>query len=91
MSFRWLKPILTLGLTREININDIYATTNDMRSDKNTEAFSKQWQLELEKKNPNFLRVLWNLYGYELLIVSVLSSILSSAIKYVSMHSITPL
>lgn len=73
--------MLALGLTREINENDIYAVTNDMRSDQITEMFAKQWQLELEKENLSILRVVWKLYGLKILTISIVCSILKQVVK----------
>lgn len=62
-AFRWLKPLFNIGLTRSIKEDDIYAVTNSLRSDRNTEEFAKLWQLEMTKKNPSVLRVIWKIHG----------------------------
>lgn len=73
--FRWLKPIFTIGLSRSIEEDDVYAVTNSMQSERNTEAFDKLWQLELEKKNPSILRVMFKLHGPKVLTCGLLYSI----------------
>lgn len=60
--FRWLKPLLATGLKRDIQEDDIYAVNNDMRSDSNTEAFAKLWELECKKPKPSLLRILVKMY-----------------------------
>lgn len=79
--FRWINPILKLGMSREISEDDIYDVTNEMRSDKNTEALAKQWQLELKCKNPSILRALLKLYGPKVLLISGLCAIGATTLK----------
>lgn len=64
-----------IGLKRAIEEDDIYAVTNSMKSDQNTEAYSKQWKLELKKKNPSIFRVIFKVHGVKMLIISVLYAI----------------
>lgn len=72
ISIRWLKPIFQIGLQREINENDIYAVTNSKRSDRNTEIFAKQWQLELEKEKPSIVRVVMAVHGFKVITMAIL-------------------
>lgn len=55
--------MIKIGLRREIHEDDIYAVTKSMRSDQNTEAFAKLWQLELEKKDPSLIRAMLKFNG----------------------------
>lgn len=64
-----------IGMTRTIEADDIYAVTNGLRSDRNTEAFVKLWQLELQKKNPSILRVMLKLHGFKVFTFGLLFSI----------------
>lgn len=72
MAFRWLKPIFKIGLSRKIEEDDVYAVTNSMRSDRNTEKFDELWQLELKKKSPSIVRVILKVHGFEYLILLLL-------------------
>lgn len=72
---------MRLGMKREINEDDIYAVTNDMRSDKNTEAFENEWQLELEKKNPSLVRVIMKLYGYRVITISTIVAVVNTLVR----------
>lgn len=67
--------MFAIGLKRAIEEDDIYAVTSDMRSEQNTEAFSKLWNLELKKNNPSIFRVMWKLYGLKVLPVGLIYSI----------------
>lgn len=63
------------GLNRTIEEDDICEVTNSMRSDRNTDAFTKLWQSELKKSNPSFLRVIFKLHGFKLLFLVILYAI----------------
>lgn len=62
-------------MKREIQEDDIYAVTNSMKSDKNTEEYYKLWQLELKKKNPSILRVMLKVHGFKVLMFGLLFSV----------------
>lgn len=67
--------MFTIGMKRAIEEDDIYAVTNSMRSDQNTEAFSKLWALELKKDNPSILRVMLKVHGFKVLTLGLLFSV----------------
>lgn len=69
------------SLRRDLNEDDIYATMDGMQSARIVEAFEKQWQLELEKKNPNIIRVMFKLYGFQVLLITCLYSIAGTTVK----------
>ncbi|KAG4077638.1 hypothetical protein HA402_009029 [Bradysia odoriphaga] len=71
----WLKPLFTIGLKRAIEEDDIFAITNSMRSDQNTEKFAKLWELELKKKNPSMIRVMLRANGYKVHLIGILCSL----------------
>lgn len=73
--------MLTMGMTREIGENDIYAVTDDMRSDQNTDAFAKLWQDELQRENPSIIRVIFKLSGFKALALSILYSIATTFVE----------
>lgn len=64
-----------IGMKRAIEEEDIYAVPNDMQSDQNTKTFRKLWQMELKKKNPSILRVIFKLHGFSVLTIGMLFSI----------------
>lgn len=67
--------MIKLGLSREIQEDDIYAVTNSMRSEENTQNFVKHWKIELEKANPSIFRVMLKIYGYKVFMLSFFYSI----------------
>lgn len=81
-AYRWLKPIFAIGLKRAIEEDDIYAIKNDMKSDSNTEAFAKLWELEQKKKSPSLFRVMYKMYLRKLLPIGVLFAIGETVARY---------
>lgn len=67
--------MFAIGLKRSIEEDDIYAITNDMRSDENTEKFAKLWDEELKKKKPSIFRVIFKSHLYKLLPIGILYAI----------------
>lgn len=70
-----MKPILKIGLSRDIQDDDIYAVPNSLRSDHNTEEFTELWQLELKKENPSLMRVILKAHGVKIFTTELLYSI----------------
>lgn len=67
--------MFAIGMNRAIEEDDIYSVTNSMRSDQNTEAFTKLWALELKKENPSILRVMLKVHGFKVLTLGLLFSV----------------
>lgn len=67
--------MIKIGLNRSIEEDDIYDVTNSMRSDHNTEEFAKLWELELKKKNPSIIRVIFKIHGFNMMFYGILYSI----------------
>ena len=67
--------MFSIGMKRAIEEDDIYAVTNSMRSDQNTEQFAKLWELELKKKNPSIWRVMFKVHGFKVITLGLLFSI----------------
>lgn len=66
---------------RDLNEDDVYAPIDGMQSAPITDAFGKQWQIELEEKSPSIIRVMFRLYGFEVLLVTFLYSIAGTTVK----------
>lgn len=64
--------MISTSLKRDLNEDDIYAAIPSMQSAENTDAFAKQWQIELQNKNPSIIRVIFKLYGFEMLLIAFL-------------------
>lgn len=73
--------MLSIGLRRAIQEDDIYAVKNDMRSDSNTEAFAKLWETECKKRNPSLFRILLKMYLLKVFIVGFFLAILQTAVR----------
>lgn len=85
---RWLNPIFSIGLKRSIEDDDVYAVTNDMQSELNTEKFAKLWDEELQKKKPSILRVLFKLHLYKLLPFGILYATCETIARQVKLGKI---
>lgn len=72
---RWLKSIFKIGMKRSIDDDDIYAVTNNLRSDRNTEIFAKLWEIEQSAENPSIFRVMMKIQGFNVLSVAILFSV----------------
>lgn len=83
MFSRWLKPIFTIGLKRPIESDDIYDVVDSMRSEQNTEAFAKQWESELRRKNPSIFRIILKLHGFKILSIGFLFSFVETMAKLI--------
>lgn len=70
-----MRPLLSIGLKRSIEEDDICEVANSMRSDANTENFAKAWDEELKKKDPSILRVMYKLHGFKVIFVGFLYSV----------------
>lgn len=70
-----MKPLFSSGLKRPIDNSEIYEVLKSMRCEQNTEKLSKQWDLELRKKDPSFIRVTIKLYLFKVLTAGFLFSI----------------
>lgn len=75
ISIRYIKPMLITGWKRPLEADDIYAVTNSLRSDKNTEEFTKLWDMELKEKNPSIFRVITKLHGVRVFTLAMLFTI----------------
>ncbi|XP_031639083.1 multidrug resistance-associated protein 4-like [Contarinia nasturtii] len=72
LTYWWLNPMLSIGMSRTIESEDIYEVTNSLQSDRNTETFAKLWELELQKRNPSILRVMLKVHGFKVFTLGVL-------------------
>lgn len=74
--------MFSIGMKRSIEEDDIYAVTNEMRSDTNTEKFAQLWEEELKKRNPSILRVMFKIHLYRLLPIGILYAIGETFARY---------
>lgn len=58
-----MKEIYKLGTKGILQPEDIYQIKSELASKSITEQFIKLWKDEMERKNPNMLRLLFKLFG----------------------------
>lgn len=66
---------MIIGLSREIEDDDVHAVPNSLRSDQNTEKLAKLWRLETKNENPSFMRVVLKAYGVKIFTTELVYSI----------------
>lgn len=74
--------MLSIGLKRSIEEDDIYAVKSDMRSDSNTEEFAKLWELECKKMKPSLFRIMYKMYLCKVLPIGFLFAIGETVARY---------
>lgn len=72
-----------IGWNRAIEEDDIYAVTNGMQSEQNTEAYAQLWDIELKKRNPSITRVIFKVHGLKSLAIGLLFAICDTFTRYV--------
>lgn len=70
-----------ISWSRAIEADDIYAVTDGMQSERNTEAYVKLWDVELEKRNPSITRVIFKVHGYRSLAIGLLYALCDTFTK----------
>lgn len=70
-----------ISWNRAIEADDIYAVTDGMQSELNTEAYVKLWDFELQKRNPSITRVIFKVHGYRSLAIGLLYALCDTFTK----------
>lgn len=76
-----MKDIFKIGNKRPIEENEIYEVKDGMRSDKITDRINKLWVEEKTKKKPNLLKVLFKMYGAQLLFWGISFSLFETGLR----------
>lgn len=79
---------MKIGVSREIEDDDIYAVPSYLRSDRNTEQIEKIWRLESKNENPSFMRVILKAYGVQIFTTELVYSIGEAMARYTSIIQI---
>lgn len=80
-----MKDVFKLGTKGPITPDEIYKPKSNLESRRITEKFVELWSEELKKKNPSVLRVVFKIYGFPLLSLGILFSILESSMRSVKL------
>ena len=78
MTFWWLRGLYKKGLTKTITEGDVYETLKSHEAEKIADKFTRLWDQELKKKDPNVLRMFYNAYGFRVLSVGLTFSIVET-------------
>jgi hypothetical protein len=78
---RWMRHLLKLGLSRQIEENDVYKCCNNHKSDRTTESFKKHWNNELNKTKPSLLNAFLKIYGIKVIVLGLCFAIIEITCK----------
>lgn len=79
-----MKDIFKIGNKRPIEETEIYEVKDGMRSDRITDRINKLWMEEKTKKSPSLLRVMYKMYGAQLLFWGLGFSLFETGLRLVS-------
>lgn len=77
----WLKDLFKIGLSKEINEEDLYKCSSAHTSAKVSRRFEMLWEREMAKEKPSLIKVTLKVYWYNVMIVGLFFSIVSIACK----------
>lgn len=78
MSFWWLRGLYRKGLTKTITESDVYETLKAHEAELIANKFKVLWEQELKKKDPSILRLFYKAYGFGVLSIGLLFSIVET-------------
>lgn len=76
-----MKDIFELGLKGSITPDQIYKPKSSLESNKIVTQFVKSWTEELKNKHPSVLRVIFKIYGFSLIILGVMFSMVETSMR----------
>lgn len=79
-----MKDIFKLGLKGSISPEEIYKPKSELESKRITATFVELWSEELKNKKPSVLRVIFKNYGYSLIILGILFSVVETTMRLVN-------
>lgn len=81
-SFRWLKNLVRIGLSRPIRNSDVYQTLDSHESKRKTDTFLHHWNIHTSKtKHPKLITVFAHVYAAKVLSISLLYTFFSVSIR----------
>ncbi|XP_023242772.1 multidrug resistance-associated protein 4-like [Centruroides sculpturatus] len=78
--FSWLFPIIIKGTKRFLKEEDLYETSKYHTSEYLGDLLQKEWNKELQKRNPSILKALLRFVGWQSLIIVFLLLIQETAV-----------
>lgn len=78
---RWLKDLFKIGLSRQVKEDDMYTCVKRQKSENVSQKFQMLWEEELTKPKPSLMRVIMKIYGYKVIFVGILFSIIELPCK----------
>lgn len=81
ISHRWMKDIFKLGLKGTISLDQTYKPKSSLESNRISTKFIKLWAKELKNDHPSVVRVIYKMYGFPLIILGVMFSIVETSMR----------
>jgi hypothetical protein len=75
LTFEWMRPMIDIGIQRRLEVEDIPELPHVDTTAFAAERFQKAFDLEKQKLNPSFLILLVRLYGKEVAIFALWSTL----------------
>ncbi|XP_059610916.1 ATP-binding cassette sub-family C member 4-like [Phlebotomus argentipes] len=79
--FWYLKDLFRIGSKRSIEDGDIYETLHEHKSEGITQLFERLWAVESQKKSPTLLRIYTKAYGWSVIGLGFLFSMLETVMR----------
>lgn len=79
--YLWLKDLFKMGLSKELQEEDIYVCSKNQKSSKVAKNFELLWAEELKKDKPSLIKVTLSVFWYNVMTVGFLFSIVDMACK----------
>lgn len=78
---RWLRDLFKIGLSRQVTDDDMYACVKHQKSENISLRFQLLWDHELTKEKPSLMRVIMKIYGFKVILVGILFSLVELPCK----------
>jgi len=88
--FWWLHPLLRLGYSKDLDINDLYQTSPENSSEILCDTLQREWNKELDqasrmekgsKAKPSLFKAIWASFGWEFMFYGVFTFIEECGLK----------
>ncbi|KAK6098443.1 hypothetical protein MT418_002471 [Batrachochytrium dendrobatidis] len=63
LTFQWMDPLMRLGYTKDLDMDDLWNLKKTDTGNYNSEAFQKTWTKQLTKRSPSLLRAVAKAFG----------------------------
>lgn len=80
---RYLRNVFKTAQERPLEASDLYETLDEHKSAPICDNFTKEWEQELSQQKPHLLRVINKLYGFRVLGMGFIFSVIETICRWV--------